>query len=154
MKAGDKVKAKIIGIDDTRISLSMKALEKDPWEDVEKKYKSGDTVKGKVDKINPFGAFVYLDKDIHGLAHVSEFREVFPEKRMDEVLKAGETYQWKIMSIEPKEHRMGLMFVKEKKTHPAENQKAEKNLEKEAKETKKGKPAKSKSAASGKEDKK
>lgn len=114
VKTGDKIRAKIIGIDDTRISLSMKALQKDPWSEIDKKYKAGDIVSGKVDKINPFGAFVYLDKDIHGLAHISEFKEVFPDKKMDEVLKAGEAYQWKIMSIEPKEHRMGLMFVKEK----------------------------------------
>lgn len=129
VKTGDKIKAKIIGIDDTRISLSMKALQKDPWAEVNKKYKVGDTVKGKVDKINPFGAFVYLDKDIHGLAHISEFKDVFPDKKMDEVLKSGETYQWKIMSIEPKEHRMGLMFAKEEKAKKA----------KEAKESKKEK---------------
>lgn len=115
VKTGDKIKAKIIGIDDTRISLSIKALQKDPWAEIDKKYKGGDVVQGKVDKINPFGAFVYLDKNIHGLAHVSEFKEIFPDKKMDEILKAGETYQWKIMSIEPKEHRMGLMFVKEEK---------------------------------------
>lgn len=161
VKAGDKVKAKIIGIDNTRISLSIKALQKDPWDEIEKKYKAGDVVKGKVDKINPFGAFVYLDKNIHGLAHVSEFREVFPDKRMDEVLKAGETYQWKIMSIEPKEHRMGLMFEKEEKPKTIGAEKVEKNPEtdkksektaktiKTSKEAKKEKPAKNK-----KEDKK
>jgi small subunit ribosomal protein S1 len=115
VKTGDKVKAKIIGIDDTRISLSMKALANDPWAEIGKKYKADDIVQGKVDKINPFGAFVYLDKDIHGLAHVSEFKDVFPDKKMDEILKAGETYNWKILSIEPKEHRMGLMFIKEEK---------------------------------------
>ncbi len=115
VKTGDKVKAKIIGIDDTRISLSMKALAKDPWSEIAEKYKIGDIVKGKIDKINPFGAFVYLDKDIHGLAHVSEFQEVYPGKKMDEVLKAGETYSWKILSIEPKDHRMGLMIEKEEK---------------------------------------
>ncbi|EKD58220.1 MAG: RNA binding S1 protein [uncultured bacterium] len=112
VKTGDKVKARIIGIDDTRISLSMKALAKDPWSEIAEKYKVGDTVQGKIDKINPFGAFVYLDKDIHGLAHVSEFQEVYPGKKMDEVLRAGETYPWKILSIEPKDHRMGLMIVK------------------------------------------
>ena len=112
VKTGDKVKAKIIGIDDTRISLSMKALAKDPWSEIAEKYKVGDTVQGKIDKINPFGAFVYLDKDIHGLAHVSEFQEVYPGKKMDEILRAGETYDWKILSIEPKDHRMGLMIVK------------------------------------------
>ena len=112
VKTGDKVKAKIIGIDDTRISLSMKALAKDPWSEIAEKYKVGDTVQGKIDKINPFGAFVYLDKDIHGLAHVSEFQEVYPGKKMDEILRAGETYDWKILSIEPKDHRMGLMIMK------------------------------------------
>lgn len=113
IKTNDKVKAKIIGIDDTRISLSMKALAKDPWSEIAEKYNIGDTVQGKIDKINPFGAFVYLDKDIHGLAHVSEFQEVYPGKKMDEILKAGETYSWKILSIEPKDHRMGLIIVKE-----------------------------------------
>lgn len=115
VKTGDKVKAKIIGIDDTRISLSMKALAKDPWSEIAEKYKIGDTVQGKIDRINPFGAFVYLDKDIHGLAHVSEFQEVYPGKKMDEILRAGETYSWKILSIEPKDHRMGLIIVKEEK---------------------------------------
>ncbi len=127
VKTGDRVDAQIIGIDDTRISLSMKALKKDPWSEISKKYKIGDTVEGKVDKINPFGAFVYLDKNIHGLAHVSEFREVYPEKKMEDVLTAGENYEWKILSIEPKEHRMGLMLVKEKKV---------KKEEKEVKESK------------------
>jgi small subunit ribosomal protein S1 len=115
VKTADKVRAKIIGIDDTRISLSMKALAKDPWSEIADKYKVGDVVKGKIDRINPFGAFVYLDKDIHGLAHVSEFQEVYPGKKMDEILKAGETYSWKILSIEPKDHRMGLIIVKEEK---------------------------------------
>jgi ribosomal protein S1 len=112
VKTGDHVQAKIIGIDDTRISLSMKALAKDPWSEIDTKYKVGDIVEGKVDKINPFGAFVYLDKDIHGLAHVSEFQEVYPGKKMDEVLRASESYEWKILSIEPKDHRMGLILVK------------------------------------------
>jgi len=123
VKTGDRVDAQIIGIDDTRISLSIKALKKDPWSEIEKKYKIGDTVEGKVDKINPFGSFVYLDKDIHGLAHVSEFREVYPDKKMEDVLMAGEKYDWKILSIEPKEHRMGLMLVKEEKKKKTEKKK-------------------------------
>src|SRR6185369_6741924 len=113
IKTGDHVEAKIIGIEDTRISLSMKALKKDPWDAVAEKYKVGDVVSGKVDKINHFGAFVYLDKDIHGLAHVSEFQDVYPGKKIEEVFKEGETYSWSILSIEPKSHRMGLLPVKE-----------------------------------------
>lgn len=114
IKTGDHVEAKIIGIEETRISLSMKALKKDPWDEVLEKYKVGDVVSGKVDKINHFGAFVYLDKDIHGLAHVSEFQDVYPNKKIEDVFKEGETYTWSILSIEPKSHRMGLLPVKDK----------------------------------------
>jgi small subunit ribosomal protein S1 len=113
IKTGDQVEAKIIGIDDTRISLSMKALKADPWEQVLSRYQVGQTVTGKVDKINHFGAFVYLDRDIHGLAHVSEFQEIYPGRKIEDVFKEGETYTWKILSIEPKSHRMGLLPVRE-----------------------------------------
>lgn len=113
VKTGDKVKARIIGIEDTRISLSMKALRDDPWTTALERYAVDQIVSGKVDKINHFGAFVYLDRDIHGLAHVSEFQEVYPGKKMEDVFRIGDTYDWKILSIEPKSHRMGLLPVKE-----------------------------------------
>jgi len=112
VKTGDKVKCQIIGIDDTRVSLSTKALQKDPWSDVEKKYKAGETYGGQVRKINHFGAFVYLDDNIHGLAHVSELLEQNPGKNIEDILEVGKSYKWKILSIEPKEHRMGLGLIK------------------------------------------
>ncbi len=113
VKTGDHVRAKIIGIEDTRISLSMKSLKEDPWTKVAERYTVNQTVSGKIDKINHFGAFVYLDKDIHGLAHVSEFHDIYPGKKMEDVFRVGETYDWKILSIEPKSHRMGLLPIKE-----------------------------------------
>lgn len=112
VKTGDQVSAKIIGIDEARISLSMKALKEDPWDKVHERYTTGQVVKGTVDKINHFGAFVYLDKDIHGLAHVSEFSDIYPTRKMEEVFEAGKEYEWKILSIEPKSHRLGLIPVK------------------------------------------
>lgn len=112
VKTGDIVQAKIIGIEDTRISLSMKVLKEDPWLQVRDRYQVGEEVTGKVDKINHFGAFVYLDKDIHGLAHVSEFHDVYPGRKMEEVFESGKEYKWKILSIEPRTHRMGLLPVK------------------------------------------
>jgi small subunit ribosomal protein S1 len=112
IKTGDRVKAKIIGIDNTRVSLSIKALAKDPWVSAEEKYQAGKTYDGQVRKINHFGAFVYLDDDIHGLAHVSELLEANPGKNIEEIIQVENTYKWKILSIDPKEHRMGLALIK------------------------------------------
>jgi len=105
LKVGEKIKAKIIEIDEDKISLSMKALKKNPWDKVRDKYKTGQIVKGKITKFNPFGAFVQLDRHIHGLAHISEFGT---EKKMKEMLEIGKKYDFKILSIKPKEYRMAL----------------------------------------------
>lgn len=107
VKIGQEVEAEIINVDGTKIFLSMKKLKQDPWATVEEKYKVGEVVKGKVLKVNPFGLFVELDPEIHGLAHISELSE----KQVgspEEVAKAGETREFKIISIEPKNHRLGL----------------------------------------------
>jgi small subunit ribosomal protein S1 len=112
---GDRVKAKIISIDDTRISLSVRELKADPWTQVGEKYKVGEIVEGVVNKLNHFGAFVYLNEDIHGLSHISEFISRYPGKNVDEVIQTGETYLWQIMSMDPNKHRMGLKFVGELK---------------------------------------
>ncbi len=107
VKVGQEVKAVVIGLDKGRISLSMKQLEKDPWQDSVKKYQIGQVVKGKVSKIMPFGVFVELDDQIQGLAHLMELshEEV---KSAEDVLKVGDEKEFKIISIEPQEHRLGL----------------------------------------------
>lgn len=105
---GDVIEAKIIGIERDRISLSVKALKKDPWEETSAWYKKDDEVSGEIVKVNPFGAFVKLDHDIHGLAHVSEFGS---EAEMRRSIELGKTYRFKIQSIEPKEHRLSLAFL-------------------------------------------
>ena len=101
---GQKVNCKIIGIDDARISLSIKALEKDPWKKIDEKYKIKQKIKGEVTKINPFGAFVQLDEDIHGLAHVSKLDNGDGIKDME----VGKVYEFEIISIESADHRLGL----------------------------------------------
>ena len=104
---GDTVKAEIIGVDGSKISLSIKKLQEDPWKKAAKKYNINDTVKGTVLKINPFGLFVELDEHIHGLAHVTELS---PEGTAtpETVAKIGENREFKIISIEPEHHRLGL----------------------------------------------
>lgn len=107
VRVGQKVQAKVISIDKGRVSLSMKQLQNDPWLEAVKKYQIGQVVKGKVTKIMPFGVFVELDPDIQGLAHVMELSHE-AVKNPEEVLKTGEEKEFKIISIEPAEHRLGL----------------------------------------------
>lgn len=106
-KVGDTVKAKIIAIEKGRVSLSIKQLQNDPWLEAVKKYQIGQVVKGKVSKIMPFGVFVELDEDIQGLAHLVELSHE-PVKQAEDVVKVGEEYEFKVISIEPAEHRLGL----------------------------------------------
>lgn len=124
IKVGDKAKAQIIAIDNDRISLSLKRLMKDPWEDAVKKYSIGQVVSGKVVKLAPFGAFVELDTDIHGLAHIGELsdKEITDAS---EVLKEGEDHEFKIISIEPAEHRLGLSIKALKQSNVTEPAKVE-----------------------------
>ena len=110
VKVGETVKAKIINIEEDRVSLSLRSLKRDPWLDIDSKYKKGDAVKGEVTKFNPFGVFVQLDPDIQGLCHISEFGS---EAKMREKLTQGGTYQFKIKSIDSREHRMSLGLVEE-----------------------------------------
>lgn len=132
VKVGDEVKAQIIAIDNGKISLSIRNLIADPWLDVAARYKIGEVVRGKVLKLNPFGAFVELDADIHGLAHISElsYRKL---NAPSEILKIGEVYDFKIISIESGKHRLGLSYKALHEQKPEEKVE-EKPAEKEAKE--------------------
>ncbi len=112
-KVKDKIKAKVIGIEGVKIFLSAKQLVKDPWDKVKDKYKEGQIVKGMISKINPFGLFVKIDNNIHGLAHVSQLG-LLKGQKINEIFKTGLEVDFEIMSIEPKEHRLGLKFVEEK----------------------------------------
>ncbi len=106
---GDMIKAQIIDIKDNKISLSLKALQEDPWKEIEKLYKVGDVAKGVVYKFNPFGAFVRLTSELTGLIHISEFGS--PEE-MKTKLAVGESYNFKIEAIKPEEKRIILKLAK------------------------------------------
>jgi len=113
---GQKIKAQIIKIDGSKIFLSMKSLIADPWSIVYDKYNVGDIVEGKVLKVNPFGLFVELDVDIHGLAHISELSSK-PVVDPFEIAKAGDMVKFRVLTIEPHKHRLGLSIkaIKKKK---------------------------------------
>lgn len=131
LKVGDDVKAEIIGIEGSKIFLSMKKLIDDPWKDVEKKYRVGQKVKGLILKANPFGFFVELDPQIHGLAHVSELSKK-PVREITDIAKAGETIEFMVVSVEPEQHRLGLSLKALEEGLPKAD-KAEKEGKKSAK---------------------
>lgn len=105
VKLGEKVQAKIIDISNGKISLSLKSLKEDPWSNIDSKFKKGDIVDGKVTKFNPFGAFIQLSPKIQGLCHVSEFGS---QKKMEDSLETGKRYKFKILLVDPAEHRLTL----------------------------------------------
>ena len=107
VKVGDKIQAAIINVEGSKIFLSMKKLKEDPWKNALTKYQVGQSVSGKVLKVNPFGLFVELDPEIHGLAHVSELAAKASVNPM-EIAKPGDVLSFKILSIEPSAHRLGL----------------------------------------------
>lgn len=113
LKVGDRVRAEILNIEGSKIFLSMKKLVEDPWISVGKKYQEGQWVKGRVLKINPFGLFVELDPDIHGLAHISELADK-PVKDVNEIARIGDEFEFRIVSIDPLNHRLGLSLKKAK----------------------------------------
>ncbi|MFA6475403.1 MAG: S1 RNA-binding domain-containing protein [Patescibacteria group bacterium] len=125
VKVGDTVSAQIIAIDNGKISLSIRNLIKDPWLDVVQRYKIGDVVKGKVLKLNPFGAFIELDSDIHGLAHISElsYRKL---NSPAEVVNINDVYDFKIISVEPGKHRLGLSYKSLHEKKPVDEDKSDK----------------------------
>jgi len=135
-KVGDKIKAEIISLDGSKIFLSAKKLLSDPWKGVLEKYNIGQNITGTVLKINPFGLFVELDKDIHGLAHISQLG-LAPGQKIGESFKLGEKRDFTIVSIEPKDHRLGLVLAKEEKKVASVSLAQEKEVESEKKEEKK-----------------
>ncbi|RJQ34296.1 S1 RNA-binding domain-containing protein [Candidatus Parcubacteria bacterium] len=143
IKVGDIVDAEIIDIENTKISLSIKKLKTDPWVEVAKKYKVGQKVRGKVLKVNPFGAFVELDQDIHGLVHISELSNK-KINNLDNVVQPDKDYDFVILTIDANNHRLGLSLkaLKEKTDKKEEETKEEVKEETKAEEKEELKEAK------------
>jgi small subunit ribosomal protein S1 len=109
VKKGDEVDAIVleVDIDNQRISLGMKQLTDDPWEEIDRLYRMGDVVGGKVARVAGYGAFIELDHDIDGLVHISQISEERIEKVKDH-LKEGDEVKARVIKIDKDERRIGL----------------------------------------------
>jgi small subunit ribosomal protein S1 len=109
VKKGDEVDAIVVEVDteNQRISLGMKQLTQDPWEDIDRLFKLGDVIKGKVARVAGYGAFIELDHEIDGLVHISQISEERIEKVKDH-LSEGQEVTARVIKIDKDERRIGL----------------------------------------------
>ncbi|PYV36501.1 MAG: 30S ribosomal protein S1, partial [Acidobacteria bacterium] len=118
-KKGDEVQAVILSIDaaNQKLSLGIKQLEPDRWEDWFSRHNVGDVVRGNVVRITNFGAFVELADGIEGLCHVSELDEKHVDKPA-EFLAAGQEVEMKIIKLNLQEKKIGLSLKAMKEEEP------------------------------------
>ena len=113
LKVGDEVDVKVISIDQERrrIGLSLRQLQKDPWENHVSNYKVGQLVEGTITRLVKFGAFARIDEYVEGLIHISELSEERIE-HPKEVVNEGDKVALRIIRIDPDQHRIGLSLRK------------------------------------------
>ena len=110
VKPGDEVETVILSVNpsDRRISLGMKQLQENPWEQLEDKYPTGAVVEGRVRNLTDFGAFIEIEDGIDGLVHVSNLSWTKRIKHPSEVLKKGEKVRAVVLGVEPENRRLSL----------------------------------------------
>ncbi len=110
LSVGQEIEAKVLKVDTDkqRISLGMKQLQPHPWEAVGEKYKTGERVRGTVTRLADFGFFVELQPGVEGLVHISEMSWAKRVRKPGDMVKAGETVEVVILSVNPAEQRLSL----------------------------------------------
>ena len=109
---GQKLKVKITKIDPktNRVSASIKALTEDPYENIEKKYKVGETYDGEVTKIMDYGCFVKIEDGIEGLVHNSELDWTNRNIKPNDVVSISQNIKFKIVNIDKSNKRISLSY--------------------------------------------
>ena len=115
---GQQIRVFIKSINDTKIALSMKFEDENPWNGAAEKYAVGNVVKGKVARMTDFGAFVELDPGVDALLHVSQISHEHVEKPSD-VLKIGQEVEAKIVDFNEADKKISLSI--KALTAPAED---------------------------------
>jgi small subunit ribosomal protein S1 len=126
LQEGQQVKVAIIDLKNLgskkkeRISLSLKALEQDPWDEVAKKFKEGTVAEGKVDALEEFGIFVELAPNVRGMAHISELSD----KRVNhpkDVVSVGDSVRVAVIEVDNRRRRLRLSLKQAERFESASN---------------------------------
>jgi len=117
----------------------VKRLSDDPWKGLETQIKSGDKVKGKIIKVQPFGLVVEITETVHGLAHISMLsNSTVPD--INAVAAIGDEMEFEVVELNPAAHRLALkvpgVIAKPRSPKPAAKKEAEKPKEDDKKEDK------------------
>ncbi len=106
---GEEIEVKVLRVDpdEDKISLGLKQLQPDPWENVDEKYSPNDIIRGRIMRIAPFGAFVELEPGVEGLVHISELAD-YHVGEPSEVVSEGEDVTVKVLRVDPDDRRISL----------------------------------------------
>jgi len=110
VKPADEVETVVLSVNpaDRRISLGMKQLLDNPWENLTERYPAGTIVEGRVRNLTDFGAFIEIEDGIDGLVHVSNLSWTKRVKHPSEVVKKGEKVKAVVLGVEPQNRRLSL----------------------------------------------
>jgi len=110
VKPGDEVDTVVLSVNpaDRRISLGMKQLLENPWENLTERYPAGTVVEGRVRNLTDFGAFIEIEDGIDGLVHVSNLSWTKRVKHPSEIVKKGEKVKAVVLGVEPQNRRLSL----------------------------------------------
>ena len=110
LSVGSQVEAVVsdVNVQNRRISLSLKALEQNPWDTIGERYPVGTVISGKVRNLTDFGAFVEVEEGIDGLIHISDLSYNRRIKHPSEVLKKGDSVQARVINVDGDNQRLSL----------------------------------------------
>lgn len=122
VKKGDEIEAIVLSIqkEEGKISLGIKQTERNPWDDVEKKYSVGGNVKAEIRTLTNYGAFVELEPGVEGLIHISDLSWIKKVSHPSEVLKKGDVVDAVILSVD-KESKKITLGLKQLSSNPWES---------------------------------
>ena len=110
LNVGQEVEAAVLGVnkDEQKISLGLRQLESNPWDEIEKKYPPGTVVKGKVRNMTAYGAFVEIEEGIDGMIHVSDMSWTRKINQPSEMLKKADEVEAVVIDIDKQNQRISL----------------------------------------------
>ncbi len=110
LSVGQEVEAVVLGVnkEEQKISLGLRQLEPNPWDEIEKKFTIGSRVKGKIRNMTAYGAFVELEEGIDGMIHVSDLSWTRKINHPSEVFKKGDEVEAEVIDIDKTNQRISL----------------------------------------------